>query len=209
MSAALPTPRLVPPVPDGASPWTTEDATDLYGNTLSIGSGGSGPRIRRYICLRSSRGGCGNGIAADGLDRHVMQYIESLSSLPTAASEPQADVASLSARATTMVDTRRALLRDYGAGRISREQYIGMSAAVGDALSQLVEEANALVGVLRVHFGVIAATVDRRNILHARVSDISVRRPSQRHRFDPERIIIVPRTHHALGQLQTTQLPIR
>ncbi len=179
------------------------------GNTLSIGSGGSGSRIRRYICLRSGGLGCGNGIAADGLDRHVMQYIESLTDLPTAASEPQADVASLSARAATLVDTSRELLRDYGAGRIGREQHTRMRAAVNDGLSQLLDEVDAHLAVPRLPPGGDATTVDRRNIIHARISDVSVRRPSQRRRFDPERIVVVPRTHYDRGQLRATQFLVR
>lgn len=162
------------------------------GNTLSITYGGSGSRIRRYICRRLHGRGCGNGIAADSLDKLVAEYIDALVTPPVQPGRLPALGSPLSTEAAILVETRRELLLGYGTGRIGRNQYANERQLIADQFSWLLDKVNDRTPVPKVLWDA-AGIVDRRSIVQAVISTVGVTAPRQRHKFDPGRVIIVPK----------------
>lgn len=85
------------------------------------------------------------------------------------------------------------MLLGYATGRIGQDQYANEKQLINDQFSWLLDKVNDRTPVPNVPWDA-AGIVDRRSIVQAVISTVSVTAPRQCYKFDPGRVIIVPKT---------------
>jgi hypothetical protein len=148
-------------------------------------------RVRRYVCLRRD-GGCGNGIAADALDRIVRNRFSAAEPVDSAAGPTRELAKEARELRQQLMDNAVA----FATGGIQHDAF----SRVSRTLQQQAERLSAtVVSLTPTRRGDWDGTVlpELRRIIQQHATAIVIHRSHTSGRFDPNRLRIQRRSHSA------------